>query len=146
MTESITDTLIVVLCKAGCWASQAYDAESSRLVGLNFIVLMTVLVPPSPSSSVSSLESVTNWLSFLNQTMSALGLAFATLQVSVTSSFSRILTRLPGEWSRISMEVGGTENMYSFWLLSNWETDHLPSLYKYKYHTQWKSKIFFLIS
>ena len=55
---------------------------------------------------------VTNWLSFLYHTMSALGLAFATLQVSSTSSFSRIFTRLPAEWPTISMEVGGTGKIH----------------------------------
>ena len=55
---------------------------------------------------------VTNWLSFLYQTISALGLAFATLQVSSTSSFSRIFTRLPAEWPTISMEVGGTVKIH----------------------------------
>ena len=51
---------------------------------------------------------VTNWLSFRYHTISAFGLAFDTLQVSSTSSFSRIFTRLPGVKPTISILSGGT--------------------------------------
>ena len=57
MTDKTTETLS--LCsRAGWTASQAYVAESSRLVGRNLMVLVTVFRPAEvPSSSVSSRES-----------------------------------------------------------------------------------------
>lgn len=58
MTERTTETRIIELCRAGCWASQAYVAELSRAVGRNLIVLITVVRPSiEPSSSLSSRES-----------------------------------------------------------------------------------------
>ena len=62
MTDKTTETLMVrggaLCCRAGWTASQAYVAESSRLVGRNLIVLVTVFRPAKvPSSSVSSRES-----------------------------------------------------------------------------------------
>ena len=57
MTDKTTETLSLC-CRAGCTASQAYVAESSRLVGRNLMVLVTVFRPSEvPSSSVSSRES-----------------------------------------------------------------------------------------
>ena len=57
MTDKTTETLS--LCsRAGWTASQAYVAESSRLVGRNLMVLVTVFRPAEvPSSSASSRES-----------------------------------------------------------------------------------------
>ena len=62
MTDKTTETLMVrggALCRRAGWtASQAYVAESSRLVGRNLMVLVTVFRPAEvPSSSVSSRES-----------------------------------------------------------------------------------------
>ena len=62
---------------------------------------------------------VTNWLSFRYQTISAFGLAFDTLHVSSTSSFSRIFTRLPAGWSTISIVSGGTGKKSKITLLLN---------------------------
>ena len=57
MTDKTTETLSLC-CRAGWTASQAYVAESSRLVGRNLMVLVTVFRPSEvPSSSVSSRES-----------------------------------------------------------------------------------------
>ena len=62
MTDKTTETLMVrggaLSSRAGWIASQAYVAESSRLVGRNLIVLITVFRPAEvPSSSTSSRES-----------------------------------------------------------------------------------------
>ena len=58
-TDKMTDTRIVDVCRAGCCASHAYDAELSRAVGRNLMVLVTVFRPSKvPSSSVSSRESM----------------------------------------------------------------------------------------
>ena len=57
MTDKTTETLSFC-CRAGWTASQAYVAESSRLVGRNLMVLVTVFRPSKvPSSSASSRES-----------------------------------------------------------------------------------------